>query len=169
MNFAELNYVDTEDNPKLAEDLYVKDFMCKHCNRIKMSMDLIDNLVKFKKLIGSRIFVALGYQCKELCEETGENPDNSHTEGKAVDIHFGSSIPIIDVLDVAVKVFPCIGVTKAITGEFYLHVQQDQLSIYWLCSKAENDSDTEYLYFKDYHALRTFILSKPEIFSEVRI
>jgi hypothetical protein len=169
MTFYELSFINPDDDPLLAENLKAKDFMCGHCNRIKISNLLVNSLSKFKNELNSEIYVILGYMCKELCYDIGEDPNNSHTQGKSVDVHFGQRFDLLTLYDSAIKLFPCVGIVKAVTGEFYFHLQQDAKNLYWLCGKKENDKESEYVYFRDNSELRKFIISRPEIFKDVKI
>jgi hypothetical protein len=169
MTFFELNYINETDNPTLEENIFAKDYMCKHCNRIKLSLELIESLKNFYNEIEHKPYIILGYQCKELCEDNNEDPNNSHTKGNAVDIHFDKKLPLVDILNVALKYFPCIGINRAITGEYYLHLQYDTFSLYWLCGKKEIEEESEYLYFRNAIDLKECLLKNKETFENVMI
>ena len=169
MNFRESSFIETKSEELLARGLPIVNFMCKHCNRIKISTDLVRELAELKAFAGDNFNVILGYQCKELCEEIGDNPNNSHTNGVAADISFNEAYPLLDILDKAAQIFPFVGLVKVFTGEYYLHVQHDITRLYWLCAKMEDSSKDEYIYFKDYQALRKFIVEHPDIFGGVKI
>jgi len=167
--FYQSNYVNTNDNLDLSENLKVNDFLCPHCNRIKLSTDLIKRLTKLKNEYKYPFYVVYGYQCREYFLEKGENPDNSHSKGMAVDIHFGGKADLLDILDYAVKEFIHVGLVREITGEYYLHLGSASNSLYWLAAKKENASDTEYIYYSDYRKMRYFIESRPEFFKNIKI
>lgn len=166
--FYENRYVQVDKNLKLSENLEVNDFMCGHCRRLKMSNDLIDALTLLKKEYPDPFYVVKGYLCEEWCMENGKKTNRSHTQGTAVDIHYGAKVPLLDILDVVVKIFPYVGVTRATTGEYYLHLQVADNHLYWLCAKKEN-APAEYVYYKDINKFRSFIESHDKIFGKVKI
>lgn len=157
MNFYEgyIGSINEELDPQLEA---IKDYRCHHCGRIKLSVDLIDSLEKFAKEFEFPTYIVLGYICPQYCEENGINPEvNTHARGIAIDVHFGGNIEAANVLDIAQKYFPCVGLVKAVTGEYYVHLQYDKCKLYWLCAKLEKPEESEYVYFKDYAAFRANI------------
>lgn len=159
MNFVE-TYVDPVNSESNIDIEDIKDFRCYHCNHLKLSTNLIEALTQFRASIKSNMFVVQGYICRQFCEENGINPDtNSHCLGTSVNVHFGSTVPILEVLDIAKDYFPYLGVVRAPTGEFYLHLQYNTSKLYWLCAKTEDPNVSEYIYFKDYTELRNNVNS----------
>lgn len=169
MTFYESNFVETNSEEELAPGIKVIDFMCKHCNRIKISNDLVEKLAEYRKAMGKKFYIVLAYQCKELCMDIGEDINNSHTNGVAVDLGFGGTADLLEAVDAAAKIFPYVGLVQAITGEYYLHLQYAKNRLYWLCAKKEDDKKSEYVYFKNYNELRRFLINREDLFGGVKV
>lgn len=169
MNFYENNYINPSDIVQINDNIIANDYMCKHCNKIKLSMYVIDRLSELKNALNTDIYVIQGYMCENLCFDNNDNINNSHTLGVAADISFGGKFDLIDIFDVLVSKFPQIGIIKSITNEYYVHLQYSDKCLYWLCDKNENDNLSEYVYFRDNMELKNFIISKNDIFDNIKI
>lgn len=169
MNFYHNDYIRPSDNVMIKGKLKATDYMCKHCYRLLLSDDLINGLIEFEMKMDLPIQVLLGYQCEDYYRENGISLDKSHNRGLAVDIYFGGKAPLFPCLDNAKDCFAYVGLTRTVTKEYYLHVQHADDKLYWLCAKNDPDSDSEYVYYKNYIKFKNFIQGRPEMFRDVRI
>ena len=159
--------IDPYKEEAVSENLKAKEFMCDCCNSLKMDNRLVDALTKLRKEYQYPFYVVKGYHCENWCAVRGKNPNRSHTQGVAVDVHFALKVPVIELMDEMVKRFPYVGLIHDSTGEFYIHLQVANDSLYWICLKKEGEH-AKYLYYKDYLELRHILETKP-VYKELRI
>ena len=79
--------MDKLNNIQIAKTFTLNEFECPCCRRVILHSDLLNFLIKLRKIINEPIFINSGYRCKNNNDQVGGTPKSYHTFGMAADIH----------------------------------------------------------------------------------
>lgn len=134
-----------------SKHFHTSEFRCTHCNKIKISEKLIDNLeVLFEKLHASKCIISSGYRCNTYDKQIGGFL-GQHNKGLACDCIYydelGNPIPSKIVCCVAYDLGIFTGIAK-IDG-YYTHLDIRTTGYYHGDEQRGNDNywDNPYEYF----------------------
>jgi len=63
-----------------------KEFVCKHCGKVKIESELIKILEELRKDLKMPVVITSAYRCPKHNQEIGGVPGSAHVRGYAVDI-----------------------------------------------------------------------------------
>lgn len=82
------------DKAKNVKHFKVREFACKHCEEIKIDINLLVKLEELRRAIGNKpIIINSGYRCKTHNTRVGGAKNSQHLYGKAVDIRVNGMSP----------------------------------------------------------------------------
>lgn len=80
--------IDIPEMYKLSKNFTYQEFRCKHCNKLRIDMNLVYKLEELRKLIGNKkIYVTSGYRCPLHNKAVGGVKNSQHLYGRAADIY----------------------------------------------------------------------------------
>ena len=71
---------------RIDKDFILSEFQCPCCNRVILHKDLLDYLVKLRRLIREPIYINSGYRCTKENKRIGGVKGSYHLFGMAADI-----------------------------------------------------------------------------------
>ena len=104
-----------------------KEFVCTHCNALKISPIALDFLQSYRTFTGKSVVITSAYRCPEHNNKVSSTGlAGPHTTGKAVDIHVSHSAHRKQLIDYFTNKVTGLGIAKT-----FIHIDiitPDELS-----------------------------------------
>jgi hypothetical protein len=125
-------------NKQLSKNFRLAEFRCKckRCKSVLVDDHLVEILQKIRDRFGVAVNINSGYRCREHNAEVNGDPQSSHMQGMAADIHVVGISP----KEVA-KYAESIGVKRIGLYDTFVHIGSGEKKLFWI-NHNSNQVDT---------------------------
>jgi uncharacterized protein YcbK (DUF882 family) len=146
--FIKKDKKDVNSFTKITPNFLENEFACKHCGDLLIAKELVEKVQKFRDIIETPIMISSAYRCKIHNANVGGASKSEHLSGEALDIYMNNKKNLVNMFDIAVTLFPRVGIYYTEKNKGFLHVDiKSTGNLWWMCDRINGTPKGKYVYY----------------------